>query len=118
MEILDNIIEVLEREGVVFTSDAEKENVKKDIYECIEKGWFQFIVKDNRRIGFITWHEVWKDRKLHIFVNNMIVFKEFRNRNNLLNIRRFFKDRYPERCWAFWHSRKKKKFIYEKRKYN
>lgn len=115
MEIINNIIEVLEREGIKFKSEAEKENIKQDIIECIEGGRFQFIIKDNRRIGFMTWHEILKNRKLHLFINNMIVFKEYRNKNNLLNIRQFFKEKYPNRNWAFWRNRKKDRFFYEKR---
>jgi hypothetical protein len=32
-----------------------------------------------------------------------------------LNVRSFFKEKYPNRCWGFWHNRKKNRFFYERR---
>jgi len=72
--------------------------VRRQIREAIAGHRFSFVEKDNQIIGFFTWQE--KERG--IFINNMLVLKQFRNKDNFLYIRKMLRDKYPSAKCYYW----------------
>ena len=85
--------------------------VERQIKEAIEKERFKAVIKDRKVIGFFTWSVGEKG----VFINNMFILKEFRNKGNLLYLRELFKNKMFPNCKCFyWKNRKSGNFYYTK----
>ena len=80
--------------------------VKQNIKEAFDSGRLHFIEKNGNTIGFHTW-EI-KDNKIVIY--NLWIDKKYRDKNNLLFLRDYFRKKYP--LFKFiWRNRKKGKLV-------
>lgn len=87
----------------------EKEEARKNIEEAIKRKQFQYI----EDFGFFSWKEIEKYGTKHIFIENMFIKPDKRNRFNLLCLRKWFREMYPTGVrFFYWKNRKKKKFFY------
>jgi len=85
----------------------------KDIYREVRKeldnaiksnNLFILHKKDKVPIGFFTLIPNGKS----VLINNMLVLKQYRNSHNLLNLRKFIRERYPNKEYV-WKRRKDNK---------
>ncbi len=83
------------------------EDVKKSIREAIDENHIHFLEKDREIIGFHTW----EDEGNRIFINNLWIEKEHRNNNNLLSLRKYFREKYPSGKSFYWRNRKKREEV-------
>jgi hypothetical protein len=91
------------REGLDVPPERHAE-VIDECNEAAEKNQIFIIEKGGQEIGFFTFFEI-RDK---IFFNNGVIYKEFRDRFNLLSIRKFFREMYPGRR-LYWYSKKRNK---------
>jgi len=96
------IIEFLQQKGFDITWD--------DIADEVYLGNFRYLFKYGESTGFYTWKEIWNDSKLYVFINNMCCWEK----SNLLSIRKFLRERYPDAEYLYWHSKKHDRFFYSK----
>jgi len=89
----------------------KKERKRRELKEAIEKDHLKFI--DD--IGFYTWSEIRKNGKLYIWVTDMYIIPEERNKPRFFEIRKFLKEKYPDAEFGYWWSRKRNRFYYVRR---
>ena len=92
----------------------DEDYLRAELKESLDKGNFSFIFnpKSGQDIGFFTWLIMKKGNLPCIYVNNMCVLKEFRNKDNLLFLRHFFREKYPHMEFTYWKNEKKDKYYY------
>ena len=100
MIILKELIEKI-------TDGDVPDNLADEIKGCILGRRFEFIKKGDIVIGFFTWH--YKDDK--ILINNMCILPIFRNRNNLLFLRKYLRSKLYNYNKFYWENRKKQKEV-------
>ena len=81
------------------------DDCKKEIEDAIIDGRFEFLKKGDTIIGFYVWHN--KDGQ--IFINNMCVLKMYRDKNNLLPLRKYLRDKLKKHNEFCWKNRKHNK---------
>lgn len=82
-------------------------NYIESITNAIHKGNFCAEGKGKILFKFFTWSEDIIDGKLYIFVNNLWINPELRNKNSLLSIRGFLKGLYPGVHKGYWFNKRK-----------
>lgn len=60
------------------------------------------LEKDRNAIGFFTWDKTQDG----VFMNNMFILPTFRNKSNLLYIRKIFRGAFPDAKKFYWKNRK------------
>ena len=85
-------------------SEFLDEEVKQDLREAYQDNKFSFIGD----VGFFTWSEIEKNGKLHIYISNMWIDEMQRNKTSLLYLRKFFRDKYPDAEFFYYHREKDK----------
>jgi len=106
------LVKVIETENIKVN---DREGLQAQLEKAISDGRiYIFKNKDNLEIGFVTWHEKYDNNKLYIFVNNLLILKEFRGQFNLLKLREMLRIRYPKMIKFYWRNRKKGIFRYLK----
>ncbi len=83
--------------------------VKQNIQEAISDHRIHYLERDGKTIGFHTWEE--KGDK--IFINNLWIEEQYRNKNNLLSLRKYFRDMYSGKV-HYWRNRKRGEYEYFK----
>jgi len=84
--------------------ERQFDEVATEIDEAIAEKHFHIVRKDSKVIGFFTLF--FKDNKL--FINNCIIYQQFRDKNNLLYMRKYFRENFKD--WRFfWESKKNNK---------
>jgi hypothetical protein len=79
----------------------EKElRVKQEIDQAYRENRFVFVMYENKAIGFLTWHV----KPEGIFFNNCCVMREFRRKDSLIGLRKYFKGKR-----LFWRNRRRQK---------
>ncbi len=101
MNIGTYILNKMIREGADIPEEKKAE-VIEEVNEAITDNHFFIIAKNGKDIGFFSYFEI----RGRIFMNNCVIFKEFRSRTNLLSLRRLFKDKYKGRQF-YWRSKKR-----------
>jgi len=81
------------------------EYVKVEIEDAILNGTFEFLKKGNQIIGFYTYF----DNNGEILINNMCVMKQFRDKNNLLPLRKYLRNKLKQYNKFRWKNRKSSK---------
>ena len=76
--------------------------VRDEINEAIADGHFYIVERKGKEIGFFTYFEI----KGKVFINNCVIFKRYRDRNNFISIRRFFREKYPDQP-LYWMSKRR-----------
>ena len=84
----------------------------KDIDEAVKENRFEYISLLGKEIGFYTWVKI-KDA---LYIGNFFIRKKFRDRNNLLHLRRYLTNKFPDVNIFYWHI--DKGFIYYTREGN
>jgi hypothetical protein len=106
------LVKVIEVEGIKI---PDKESLEAQLEKAIsDDRIYIFKNKNNLEIGFVTWHEKYGNGNLYIFVNNLLILKEFRGQFNLLQLRDMLKAKYPTMIKFYWRNRKKGVFRYLK----
>ena len=109
MSIGSNLIDVLEKDGIVL---KDKKEVEKNIENNFRQGRLRFIPdKNGVPIGFFTWEERIKNGEKCIFINNMFIKKDCKKEFNLLRLRSFFREKYPDAYLFYWKSRKRGRYV-------
>ena len=85
-----------------FLTDEVKQNIQK----AIQNNKIHFIERNGQTIGFHTWEE--KGDK--IFINNLWIEKAYRNKDNLLSLRKYFRNMYLGKI-HYWRNRKSKRMV-------
>ena len=78
------------------------DEVKQNIREAIKDNRIHWLEKNGKTIGFHTW----EDEGDRIFINNMWIKEEYRDKDNLLNLRKYFRQMYPSGKSFYWNKRK------------
>ena len=99
------LLQVILEEGVSLTDEKQQE-VINDIEEAVKNGKLVVLYKEKEVMGFFTYFEKEKE----VFINNCIIFGEHRNRTNLLNLRKKFREAYKG-CRFSWESLKRQKMV-------
>ena len=86
----------------------------QDIKECADKGWFEWIKHNGNEIGFFTWWLTEIEDKQYIYIGNLMIEDKYRNKKNLLYLRKFFKQKYPNIDYAYWHKEDTNEFTYRR----
>ena len=81
--------------------------VRHQLTEAILKKRFYFLIKDKNVIGFYTLQEGWGK----VLINNLYIPICYRNRNNLLHLRKMFKNKYGTLEHIYWKNRNKNKYF-------
>jgi len=89
----DEVVELFKIEGIEIKDDDIKE-----LREAINDN--RFFILDNR--GFLSWEE----KEKYIFIKNLLIFRDKRNYKNLLELRKIFKEKYPDKTLV-WKNRKR-----------
>lgn len=109
--IVESLIKIILEQDVKLKEDKKKEVIQQ-INNAFYDRTFRFLVKEGRTIGFFTWFKKYREDGIHIFINNMCILKEYKNKNNLLHLRKILmKDIYPNAVCFSWYNRKKNKSI-------
>ena len=88
-------------------------NTEGEIITAINEGKFKPIFRNNEWVGFLCWREIWKDGKLHIYINNLYIDEQYRTKENILNLRDFFRKKYRGNIrFAYWKNKRRDDFTY------
>ncbi len=101
MSIGEQILNKMIKEGADIP-EGKKLEVAKEVEKAIEDKHFLIIEKDGKDIGFLTYFE----KPDGIFVNNCIIYKNFRGIINLIYLRKFFREKYKGLKF-YWRSKKR-----------
>ncbi len=82
------------------------DKVKDNIRIAVQENRIHWINKGNKTIGFHTWEE----HNGKILINNLWIEEKYRNKDNLLNLRKLFRTIYPKTKF-YWKSRKRKRMV-------
>ena len=98
-------------------SKLKEVNIQYDgvIDKAIAGDRFKLLLKDDKVIGFFTWREIWKDGKLHIFVQNMNIDPDHAKVGSfsLTSLKKFFRERYKHNYrFVYWYNGKRKRYCY------
>lgn len=102
IDIARAILNRIEREGIILD---DKDDVYKSIDEAIQFGRFEFINLNGKNIGFFTWNI---RRDSVTFINNMLIFKEYRGK---LNLRAYFNNFFARNGAFLWRNRRSQKEV-------
>lgn len=102
-EAKDIVILMVLRQTDVPKDDETINSIKNAVYE----GRFYAVGMEEKLLKFLTWQEDHIDNGLYIFVNNLWVNKDFRNKNALLEIRKILRFIYPSAVKFYWHNRRR-----------
>ena len=92
---------------------ANREEVYSQLESAIkDKRIYIFKNEEKKEIGFVTWQERYASGNLYIFVNNLVIMKEYKGQANLLKFRTLLKEKYPTLFRLYWKNRKHKRFVY------
>lgn len=87
------IVSIMQDEGVPFTAEEKKEAIR-DIDTAVKEGRIEFIHKDGKNIGFAT-YSIGEG----IFLEYCFIYKRFRNRTNLVGLRKVFREKSNNFRW-------------------
>ena len=107
--MIDTLVQKLNMEGL----KLDKDDIIQ-LQDSINTGKFGFIVYKQKCVGFLSWRELYdEDGNLCVFLDNLIIEKEDRNKNNLLSLRKFFRDKYRGKVrFAYWSNDRRGRYSY------
>lgn len=108
-KLLDLLVDRLHKAD----NTVDKVQLKEELQEAVREHRFSFIKKNGIDIGFFTWI-IPNSVDLVIYINNLYIEEPFRNRFNLLFLRRYFKNKYPNCSMFYWHKYKTQSYVYFK----
>lgn len=108
----EHLVDIMEREGLVI-DEGDRQNIINDINECILNNHFHFITRNDDLIGWFTAHEITKNGNKHLYITNCIVYRGFRDKNNLLYLRNHIRGIYKNVYRYYFHSNKRDRYVYK-----
>lgn len=106
---MSNEIEVLLLDAILKDSpdisDEQCDDFIVQIRDAIKENRIVFIKKMNIPIGFL----VHSTKNFKTFINNLFIFKKFRNKSNLLSMRKYLRDKINSSEYK-WENNKRKRF--------
>lgn len=100
-----DLLNIILNEGVEVKE--RHEDLIREFDKAINEDRVCFIPKGNDLVGFLTWEK----RKDKILINKCVVFKKYRSRFSLIELRHYF--RYMFKGMQFyWKSRKRNRICY------
>lgn len=109
MSLEDDLLGIIEGNGIEIKNRLD---VLNSLHDAILRNQFRFLYDEkNKTIGFFTWEYEIDNEKTDIYINNMLVLNADRGKYNLLELRKFFKDKYGKINKYFWHSKRKNKML-------
>jgi len=108
--IADNCIQILFKAGMALSLEKMCE-VREQIIEAVDKKQFYLFKKNNEPAGFFTWQV----RDKEVWINNLFILPEFRGKENLLPLYKFFRSKYPDAKLFYWKNHKRNKIDFCKR---
>jgi len=102
IDIACNLIKIIESHGVIL---EHKEYTYRQLDDAILSGRFLFIRMDEKNIGFFTWVIKGND----VFIENMLIYKQFRGKFCMIKLRKILKDIYGNISSFSWINRKQKR---------
>jgi hypothetical protein len=107
----DTLLTLMKEDGFSLPGKLIAE-VKEQIAKAVEGNLFNFVInKNNHIIGFYTIQEKKEGVGFKVFINNLYIFKRYRDKGNLLYLRNLIKQKYGSVRCAYWRSRKKQKIF-------
>lgn len=107
--MINELIDIMLDEGMRV---RDRYDTYESIADAVVDGNIKAIMRYGLPIGFFSWIEKKKDGKLFIFINNMLIKRKFRNKTNLLFLRKFFRYKYPDMDIAYWWNDRRDRFTY------
>ncbi len=104
MTIGEWLIDIMIKDGVSISQD-EKYKAILSIDKAVRDKKIYMIEKDNSTIGFATY----KEKSDGIFLNYCFIYKKFRGKNNLLGMRKFFREKSKN---FIWRSRRRNRLCF------
>lgn len=87
--------------GVVLSLKTRLQ-VSRQFDKAMKEDRFFIIEQDGKEIGFLSWEHQGDD----IFMNNLFVLPTKRSKNNLIHIRKIFRNAFPATKNFYWKNRK------------
>lgn len=100
-------IDIVKRADVINDKDAVI-----SIADCIKNNRFFIEYNEGKIVIFLTWEDNLIDGKRYIFINNLWIEPEYRNKQTLVRVRTALKYLLKYVYKFYWHNRKKDKVIY------
>lgn len=84
------------------------------IDKAIKGGRFKLLFKNDNLIGFFTWREIWKDGKLHIYIQNLNIDPDHQKEGfSLTELKRFFREKYNHNYrFVYWYNGRRQRYCY------
>jgi hypothetical protein len=101
---VENFLLNLIEEDIDLKSD-DREKIRLSLQEAVQTDTLRFIYRDNIPVGFYSWKVYSKG----IFINNLFILKGYRNRDNLLYLRNWFREKMVNGKF-YWKNRKTKQY--------
>jgi hypothetical protein len=100
MPTTEDLIYEIEREGVILDN---RNKIHTSIANALCENRFSYLYNaSGNKIGFYTWC----DNQGKILINNLLIYRQYRNRINLLQMRNYFRNKYPNAEIFYWKNRK------------
>lgn len=104
---MQNLIDLMIEQGLEIPN---RESVVESISDAVANDRIRALTKNNITIGFFTWRLFIKNEKKYVYIENLCILKKYRKSSNLLSLRKFFRNLYPNISFAYWDSQKKNRW--------
>lgn len=106
MTVGEKLVVIMLEDGVEISS-VEQEKAVNAINKAVDEKKIYWIGNKQGLIGFATY----KEKEDKVLLNYCFIYKRFRDRCNLLSLRKFFRDKYDN---FIWHSRRRNRMCFVK----
>ena len=107
-----SLLNIMLNEGVEIKENHN--DLVKEFDNALDEKRVIFITKDNEEIGFCTWEIKSNLGGMRVLINKCVIYKQFRNRFSLINLRHFMRDKFIGFNGFLWKSRKQKRMCFVK----
>jgi hypothetical protein len=102
---MNGLISFFSEQGVSLTNEEAVE-MWEGLNQAILNKTLIFIIREGRRIGFFTY----TIREGIVFINDMLIICECRNKNNFFHLRRTMREWFPHAIDFVWHSKRRDRY--------
>ena len=100
-------MEIAELSGFKIYDEIEYKRVFN--YQFLH-GQIEFLEYEEKTIGLLGWLTVLDGKDINVCINNLFVLEQYRDKFNIFDMCKFFKEKYPNINKLEWHNQKKDKF--------
>jgi glutathione synthase/RimK-type ligase-like ATP-grasp enzyme len=108
--IADTLIKLFEIEEIEI---EDRPKLEQELLEAMDENRIYHFRTGNQWQGFVTWLEKEIEGRKCILINNLLIFREYRNKVNLHKVPGMVKTLYPEHT-LIWRNRKRKRIFVTK----